>query len=368
MSRQSDNQPLRILFLANAGAVHAQRWVAYFREQGHQTRWLSLEDIPPGIDAVKLPERFFHKAGSILLAVPRIKAEIRRFRPQVVNALFIPNYGWAGALCGFSPLAVAAWGSDVLISPQKSVLHRRRVSWAIKKADLLFSDAQVITERMVELGAAQNKIVTVPLGVDPVLLDDKRKDRCPGDVCTVVTNRKFEPLYRNDTFVNAAIEQAGQPSSKIRFDLIGDGPERAGLEQKVKDAGLTEMIRFSSFLPVGRLYKLLARADIYVSCSESDGTSVSLLEALALGLYPIVSDIPGNREWINDGINGRLFPVGDAVALARIIQEVFASPEQWPEVAEKNRAIIKERALWRDNMAVVEQAIKSLVGSTSRRG
>jgi len=352
---------MRILFLANAGAVHAQRWVQYFRERGHATRWLSLEGVPAGIEAEKLPERFILKAGSILLSISRIKAEIKKFRPHVVNALFIPNYGWAGALAGFQPLAVAAWGSDVLISPQKSFLHQRRISWTLKKADLLFSDAQLITDRMEQLGATRKKIVTQPLGVDPKLLKLSSAGPPQPDLRTVATNRRFEQVYRTDTFAEAAVRFWQPPYRGAKFLMIGDGPLRGMVQERIRQAGLTSAISFKPFLPAVELYKTLAGADIYVSCSESDGTSVSLLEAMALGLYPIITDIPANREWIEDGVNGRLFPVGDSDTLARVIGEVFDAADTWPEVREKNREIIRERALWPDNMAVVEKALLKLV-------
>ncbi|MFC1475987.1 glycosyltransferase [Candidatus Zixiibacteriota bacterium] len=319
-----------------------------------------MEDIPPGVEAVRLPERFIHKAGSILLAVPRIKAEIRKFQPQIINALFIPNYGWAGALSGFAPLVISAWGSDVLISPRKSWLHRRRVSWAMSKADLLFSDARVITERMIELGADRQRIITVPLGIDPALLARQLDKSSADDRCTIITNRKFEPLYHNDTFVEAAVQLA-QANTSMKFVLIGEGRTRAELEERVQRAGLRETIMFRPFLAAKDLYDELAAGDIYVSCSASDGTSVSLLESLALGLYPLVTDIPANREWIKDGVNGRLFPVGDAAALARVILEVSKDRHQWPEVIDRNRALIKERALWPDNMAQVERAMMRLI-------
>jgi len=352
---------IRLLFLANASAVHAQRWIGYFRSRGYQTRWLSLENVPPEVEADKLPSRAWPKAVAILLSIPRIRTEIRRFKPHVVNALFVPNYGWAGALAGSHPLVVSAWGSDVLVSPRKSALHRRRVSWTIRKADLLFADAMVITERMAELGAAREKIVTVPLGVDPALLDRPRAAHEKPSVYTVVTNRRFESLYRNEDFVEAGIRLTGENSQAFRFELIGDGPLREGSMRRVREAGMTEVIRFQTFLPADELYRTLCGADIFVSCSESDGTSVSLLEAMALGLYPIVTDIPANREWITDRVNGRLFPVGDARSLAEVIRDVAAGRETWPDVQRRNREVISARALWPENMAMVEQAMMKLV-------
>jgi len=363
MSNRADNFTItndkpRLLFLANARVVHAQRWIAYFRARSFPTRWLTFEDILPDVVAERLPRRFFHRAGSILLAVPRIKAVIREFKPQIVNALFIPDYGWAGALTGFSPLVISAWGSDVLLSPRKSWLHRKRISWTLGKADLLFADAWVITERMVEIGADPTIIVTIPLGVEPELLNHPRKTPRTGAGCTVVTNRMFEPVYRHETFIEAAIRLQ---SSSVEFILIGRGSTRRALEDRVRQAGCDNHIHFRDFMTQHDLYDALANSDIYVSCSASDGTSVSLLEAMALGLYPIVTDLPANREWITDKINGRLFSVGDAEALARIITEVGNERDRWREIGERNKAIISERALWPENMAEVERAMLGLV-------
>ncbi len=352
---------IRLLFLADAGAVHAQRWIEYFRRRGYQTRWLSLEEIPPGVEAVKLPRKFSARVASLVFSIPRIKREIEQFQPHLVNGLFIPNYGWIGALSGFHPLVISAWGSDVLISPQKSRLHRRRVSWSIRRADLLFSDAQIITDRMIELGADGGKIITVPLGIDPVLLEGRRDRPTSSKICTIISTRKFEPLYRNEILIRAAGILFKKKIPGLRFELIGEGSAKKSLIEQIKWMDLTDKITLRPFLPADQMYDRLSRADIYVSCSESDGTSVSLLEAMALGLYPIVSDIPANREWIEDGVNGRLFGVGDPDQLAELIAETVNSREVWLAARERNREIIRSRALWPDNMAKVEQAMLKLL-------
>jgi glycosyltransferase involved in cell wall biosynthesis len=105
----------------------------------------------------------------------------------------------------------------------------------------------------------------------------------------------------------------------------------------------------------------LASADIYVACPEIDATSVSLLEAMAAGCYPIVSDLPANREWIVDGQNGSLFPVGDSETLAAQIMTAAGSPQLRERARQANLEIIRERALWRKNMSQVEDIIADLV-------
>ena len=52
---------------------------------------------------------------------------------------------------------------------------------------------------------------------------------------------------------------------------------------------------------------MLRRSKFYISATKSDGSSLSLLEAMGNGVIPIVSNIPSNREWVVDGVNGKLF-------------------------------------------------------------
>jgi len=99
---------------------------------------------------------------------------------------------------------------------------------------------------------------------------------------------------------------------------------------------------------------------LYVSTSTSDSTSVSLLEAMAAGCFPIVSDIPANREWIASEAQGMLFPCGDDAALAACILRAGADPALRAGAQEANRAVIAARATWEGNVRDVETLFEQL--------
>jgi glycosyltransferase involved in cell wall biosynthesis len=75
------------------------------------------------------------------------------------------------------------------------------------------------------------------------------------------------------------------------------------------------------------------------------------MEALASGLPVLVSDIPGNREWIHDGMNGWLFPDGDAEALAARIREIMRAGTSVDRIRLAARKTAEERADWKRNAA-----------------
>jgi glycosyltransferase involved in cell wall biosynthesis len=104
---------------------------------------------------------------------------------------------------------------------------------------------------------------------------------------------------------------------------------------------------------------------VYVSTSLSDSTSVSLLEAMAAGTFPVVTDIEANHEWIDDGENGFLVPVDDPAALADRIHRALADRALRERGRRLNQARIRERASWQDNMDEVCALFERLVAGSS---
>jgi glycosyltransferase involved in cell wall biosynthesis len=93
------------------------------------------------------------------------------------------------------------------------------------------------------------------------------------------------------------------------------------------------------------------RAAVFASVPESDGTSVSLLEAMAAGCVPVLSDLPANREWVTDGRNG--FLVDDLVALDTALVRAIDESESgaWARGGQPfNAALIRDKALFANNI------------------
>ena len=112
----------------------------------------------------------------------------------------------------------------------------------------------------------------------------------------------------------------------------------------VNEMGLQDTVTFLGGYKPEQLPSILASADVYVSASFRDGTSNSLLEAMSTGTFPVVSDIPANRPWIDDGRSGLLFPPGDADALADALTRALKDSALRSEAARINRQIAVERA------------------------
>jgi glycosyltransferase involved in cell wall biosynthesis len=153
-----------------------------------------------------------------------------------------------------------------------------------------------------------------------------------------------------------------QAQKSVKFVIVGEGSQKHRLIKFTRDLNVEKYVEFKGELSQKDLLDCYFDSDIYVSTSLSDSTSVSLLEAMALGLIPIVTGIPGNREWIEDKKNGFLFPISDHQALAKQIIYAINEFTDWIDFREKNVSLIKKKAIWEDNMKVVEREFLKLVG------
>lgn len=357
-------RPFKILILAEASVVHSRRWVDHFRHRGWTVRWLSFPPIPTGSGADRLSVSHIRRLLDIVLSIRRVRRIADEFAPDIISAHFLPDYGWLATLADRHPLAVTAWGSDVLIAPHKSRWHRRRIESVLHSADWLFADAELLGARMRELGADPDRITIVPLGVEDPWLDIGRTRVSKSSArLNVLTCRRLEPLYRVETFLRAAAILEEELPGQFEFVIGGEGSQRNRLAGMTESLGLVGQIHFTGFLAHQQLQSTLAAADLYVSCASSDGTSVSMLEAMAAGCVPIVTDLEVNHEWIEHGVNGLMFPVDDDRALARMIIQAGSDPSWRQDVAHRNHAIITQRARWRDNMTAVEDVLVGMIPS-----
>jgi L-malate glycosyltransferase len=110
-----------------------------------------------------------------------------------------------------------------------------------------------------------------------------------------------------------------------------------------------ERVRFPGQVKLADLPAYYHAADLYVSASHSDGSSISLLEALACGRPALVSDIPGNREWITPGEQGWWFQEGDPDSLAQSLVKAYESRSSLPEMGQQARLTATARANWQAN-------------------
>jgi glycosyltransferase involved in cell wall biosynthesis len=360
---------VRIAFLGDGSLNHVRRWVGYFHERAHDVLLLSFERVEGcHFPAKRFRRRLPTKLIGYLSAIASIRREIESFSPDLVSALYVGGYGFVAAKSGHRPLAVSSLGSDLLVDYRASLVHRLQIRSVLRSADLIITDAEELSRIAISIGANPRKILKAYMGIDERVFfppESTPAERLPADGRPrVISTRNLHPIYDVGLLVEAApfiLEKRD-----ALFIVCGDGPERGRLEEQVKRLGLARSFIFRGRLEPPEIARELRAADAYVSTSRSDSTSVSLLEAMACGAIPVVTDLPANREWITDGENGLIAKCGDPGSLAAAILEAIENADLRAGAREINFLTIKERGLWRENMRRVEEAFVGLMGNNAQ--
>ena len=243
------------------------------------------------------------------------------------------------------PLVVTVHGSDFAMANGRSSLLRKLFVLVCQRANHVTVVSEGMRKGMEDMGIDRKKITVSPMGVDErfFAVGLKKRSEDGRGRCIVLSNRNLEPLY-NVVHLIRAIPAALKEEPETTFLIAGEGKERARLENEAVRLNLTSHIQFLGRLPHEEMPEVLARTDVYVSTSLSDGTSVSLLEAMAAGVLPVVTDIPANREWIREGENGFLVVPDDEVGLARKIVAAIRETDFFLPARKANRELVAKKA------------------------
>jgi glycosyltransferase involved in cell wall biosynthesis len=165
---------------------------------------------------------------------------------------------------------------------------------------------------------------------------------------TFFCSRTWESIYGVDVLAKAFVKVANE-NPNVDLILLGGGSQGGKIRQILMNGGVMDRVHFGGQVGQRDLPRWYHMADIYISPSHVDGTSVTLLEALASGLPCLVSDIPGNRDWIDEGINGWLFRDGDVDDLAEKIRFAIQNRKSFKKISEAARKTAEEKADWKKN-------------------
>ncbi|MCK5125785.1 MAG: glycosyltransferase [candidate division Zixibacteria bacterium] len=350
----------RLLVMADGRSVHTERWCAYFESEGFETALFSLEPVTISCPAIIYQGKRPTNQGLIdyWLARKYFLQIVDEVKPDIISAHYVNSYGWLASHCETCPIVATAWGSDLLILPDKLSLHRRRIQKALDHAAYCTVDNKNLADAAKRF-IPEEKIVRIVMGIDEAFFTNVQKtDYRKGGPIKILAPRGLQTVYDPMTIIKA-VEKINT-DYEFHITMLGKSPEADEINAKLKEMRLTDHIIVSGMMPHGEYIKTIGDFDIYLSASLSDSTSVALLEAMSVGLYPIVSDIPGNQEWISHEENGLLFEPKNSTALASVLDKAMAMPS-FEAAARINRKIVKSDGIWQDNMGRISKLYLELM-------
>lgn len=269
---------------------------------------------------------------------------IRRDQPDVYHAHFGP-IGEAlrptAEVLGV-PLVVSFYGHDVSRAVQE---EGKRYEQLFEASSELLALSEEMRERLHKLGAPESKTRVQPLmvDVDSYPFRERRSTEGPTQIITIA--RLVEKKG-----VEYAIEAVNRiDNHDVEFKIVGDGPCRDRLEQKIRELDVEETVQILGYVNHDRAKELLYESDLFLlpsitaSDGDKEGTPTILLEAQATGLPVVSTRHAGIPEIVDDGNTGLLVPERDVEALTTALQRLIESPEKWAEMGRAGRELVRER-------------------------
>ncbi len=337
-------------------------------DQGNEK---AQRDLPPHV----IQEEPLHSSRDICWfkypeLARRLRERIERVVPDIIHAGPIHLGATLVALTGFHPLVSMSWGSDILWDSRKPWVALA-VRYTLKRSDAFVGDCQAVKSAAIRYGMEQERIILFPWGVDlrhfsPGSSIELRKKLGWEENFIFISTRSLEQLYGVDLIVKSFIKIARQ-FTDARLLLLGDGSLRAALESWLDQAGLLSRVYFAGVVDRMNLPEFYRSADVYISASRSDGSSVSLMEAMSCGLPALVSDIPGNCEWVQPEVNGWRFRDGDLNSLVNTLGDVIRKRHRISDMGVTARDVAEKRADWDKNFPNLLRAYDIAFSHTGNR-
>ncbi len=360
---------MKILYFSLGYCTHDHRFLKTISEGGHEVFFVRLENnarqvedraVPPNVHQV------IWKGGRGPFrwrSLPRLTLDFRHLtreiKPDIIHAGPIQTCAFIAILSGFRPVLTMSWGFDLMDDVHKNKWMEWVTRYTLKHSTFFISDANITRDMALQYGMNPEKTMVFPWGVDLTHFNVKTFKPENVETFTLFCNRSWEPRYGVDVLAKAFVKVAAT-KPEVGLILLNGGSQAAAIRQILQNGGVFERVYFGGQVSQTDLPNWYHRANLYISPSHVDGSSVSLMEALACGLPCLVSNIPANTEWVTEGENGWLFEDGNADMLAEKILLAIKN-NSLAKIGNASRVIAEERADWKKNAMKLMQTYETIL-------
>ncbi len=353
---------MRILFLSNAASIHTVRWVNALSERGHEVHLVyKFDDIPKENEISEKVNQYRLKysgtKGYFLNAI-QLRQLSRRINPDIVNAHYASGYGTLVRLARLHPVVLSVWGSDVYEFPYQSKFKMKILLDNLRYANVVASTSASMAEQVRLLLNDENmKVHITPFGVD-MSKYKKSKITINTDKIVIGNIKSLKKVYGIEYLIKATYILKNKLKSNNKIELsekiitviYGDGILREELELLVKELGLQDSVFFKGKIPNSEVPRALEEFDIFCATSNQESFGVSLVEAMAMGLPVVATDVPGFREVVDHEKTGIIVENKNPEKIAYALEKLIFNRELRKELGENGRNRVEELYNWENNV------------------
>jgi len=283
------------LLVVGSNSLHVYNFIDLIKEYFDEV--LLLTNRKNENYGVKSIEIDFRLGISSLSSINKITRIVKEFNPTTVHIHQANSYAFLTllALRNFGCQKIlTAWGSDILINPQKSLFLNQMVKYILNQVDIVTADSNTLLNEANKLVHKNLELHNINFGV---ALSDCRVAK----ENILYSNRLHKALYNIDKII-ISFTQFVALNPQWKLVLAGSGEETDRLKSLVNELNLNDYVDFIGWVDAQTNYAYYCKSKIYVSIPQSDSVSLSLVEGIICGCIPFVSNLPANRELITSEI------------------------------------------------------------------
>ncbi len=355
---------MKVLLLADINSEHIQKWAVALSDRGFQigifsfstakTDWYLVHKIlilSAGQSNESAPS--VSKKLAYILFLPKLIQAIHSFNPSILHAHYASSYGLLGALSGFKPFMVSAWGSDILDFPKKSFFHAQLMRFIFWRAQKINVTSTLLRD---EIKRYTNKpTLIIPFGVNLAQFY-QNKDLHIEKSFTFGCVKHFEKIYNIDKVVIAFSQLAKKyPLAALKLKLIGDGSEKIKIQALAEQVGNNASIEFIGKIKNSEVPLYLNNMDVLVNVSEHESFGVSVIEAMACKVPVIVSNASGFKDVVPNSDYAYITVSTHVNAIFLAMETYYLDTEKRDLAVTKGFELVKEKFNWADNILQMQQ-------------
>jgi|GEM_PF-6607253 len=345
---------MRIIYITRGYTVHDKRWLNIFESQKFIIGYISLKKIDftnfnkkhSNIILLESPElENTLNTNNLNSVLEKVIYQWNKFKPDIAIAGPITDAGYLAAKINAKRTLLMAWGFDILLECKQSTDNYNRILTALSSGASLLTDCNYVAEQCKKInGGLSGNLCIMPWGLIKDEIPEKKlhiKIRNKNQPIIVLAVRGFEEIHQPFVLLDA-FAKARSEIPNLYLWLAGNGSIESEVKEYAKKTGFSNSIKFLGYLDQHELAMCYSQADLYISCTVIDGSSISLLQAMSVGLPCIVYDIPSNYEWLSS-IGGKY--ANNSLNFSKhIISIANLDSKELKLISEHNRKCVEKKA------------------------
>ncbi len=360
--------------MSDANSIHTKKWVESLTIYGNDVVLFSF--FKPSENVLKEYESFNVKVVSpdlrqkirkirhpniskirYLGSLGLLKQKINDFDPDIIHAHYASSYGFLGFLSGFKPFILSVWGSDIYYFPQKNWINKLLMKKIIKYPTAVCSTSQAMKKIAIK-DFHRMDIDVIPFGIDLDLFYPKNRFK---EKFIVGTIKSIENYNGIDCLIDSANIVINDFKKDISFIIVGSGSLKKDMEEKVKTLNLGDKIKFLGFVDHGSVRKYYEMLSIFVAVSTRESFGVSVLEAAALEIPSITSNIGGLTEVNLHNKTGIVIEPDRPLQLAKSIIKLYEDSKMRKNLGVNARKMVIEKFNWDESIKKMLKVYKNAI-------